>query len=54
MLFSSERTLGFPGLDRGSASGGDRENTANSHCFAAGGLRRRQKKKSGAQPEANW
>jgi hypothetical protein len=53
MLFSSERTLGFPELDRGSAPGGDRENTANSHCFAAGGQRRRQKKKSGAQPEAN-
>jgi hypothetical protein len=29
-------------------------NAANSHCFAAGGQRRRQKKKSGAQPEANW
>jgi hypothetical protein len=48
MLFSSERALGFPGVDRGFAAGGDRENAANSHWFAAGGQRRRQKKKSSA------
>jgi hypothetical protein len=34
-FFSSERTLGFPGLDHGSTSGGNRDNAANSHCLAA-------------------